>query len=358
MNVLTRYLLKEFFKLLIVCQLVFIALYLMIDFAGGIDDFIKADAPKNIMIAYFAYKIPAIASQMLPPATLTTVIILFSLMKRNNEMVALKASGVNTWQIAQPLIFLTAFLSIALFLFSETIVPYASARCNEIWRIDVKKEDPGRFHGQNHIWYKGKNCIYFIRQFDNRKMMMVDPTFYFFDDRFKITKRIDGRSGVWDDNVWQIENGIVQNQDKDGGYDLHKFEHLNVKLDENPENFLREKVEPEEMGYVQLKRFAQRLKLEGYDATRYFVELNIKIAFPFIVLIMALIGIPVALWKKGMGTPVAVSIGISLCFVYLLIMGLSRTLGFAGILPPVFSAWLANSIFLFLGIYLMIHANR
>jgi hypothetical protein len=76
-------------------------------------------------------------------------------------------------------------------------------------------------------------------------MRMVDPTFYFFDDRFKITKRIDGRSGVWDDNVWQIENGIVQNQDKDGGYDLHKFEHLNVKLDENPENFLREKVEPD-----------------------------------------------------------------------------------------------------------------
>lgn len=358
MNVLTRYLLKEFFKLLIVCQLVFIALYLMIDFAGGIDDFIKAEAPKSVMIAYFAYKIPAISCQMLPPATLTAVIILLSLMKRNNEVVALKASGVNTWQIAQPLVLLTGFLSVALFLFSETVVPYASTRCNEIWRVDVKKEAPGRFHGQNHIWYKGKKGIYFIRQFDNRKMMMVDPTFYFFDDRFKIARRVDGRSGIWDGSVWRIEDGIVQNREKDGGYDLNRFEHMDVKLDASPESFLREKVEPEEMGYVQLERFAQRLKLEGYDATRYFVELNIKIAFPFIVLIMALMGIPVALWKKGMGTPVAVSIGISLCFVYLLIMGLSRTLGFAGILPPFFAAWLANSIFLFLGVYLMIHANR
>ncbi len=73
---------------------------------------------------------------------------------------------------------------------------------------------------------------------------------------------------------------------------------------------------------------------------------------------MALIGVPVALWKKDMSTPVAVSLGIVLCFVYLLILGLSRTLGFAGILPPVFSAWLANSVFFFLGIYLMINANR
>ena len=358
MNVLTRYLLKEFFKLLIVCQLVFIALYLMIDFAGGIDDFIKANAPKGVMIAYFAYKIPAIVCQMLPPATLTTVIILFSLMQRNNELVALKACGVNTWQIAQPLILLAAFLSIALFLFSETIVPYASSRSNEIWRVDVKKEHPGRFHGRNHIWYKGNHCIYFIRQFDNQKMMMVDPTFYFFDDQFKITKRIDGRVGIWRDNVWQVENGIVQNREKDGGYNLHKFERLDVKLSENPGDFVREKAEPEEMGYAKLKRFAERLKLEGYDATRYFVELNIKIAFPFIVFIMVLIGIPIAVWKRGMGTPLAVSIGISLCFVYLLILGLSRTLGFAGILPPFFSAWLANSIFLFLGVYLMIHANR
>ncbi|MCG6877937.1 MAG: LPS export ABC transporter permease LptG [Deltaproteobacteria bacterium] len=358
MNVLTRYLLKEFFKLLIVCQLVFIALYLMIDFASGIDDFIKADAPRSVMIAYFAFKIPAIASQMLPPAILTTVIILFSLMKRNNEMVALKASGVNTWQVAQPLVLLAAFLSVVLFFFSETIVPYASSRCNEIWRIEVKKEHPGRFHGQNHVWYKGKNCIYFIKQFDSRKMMMVDPTFYFFDDKFKITRRIDGRRAVWKENIWQVQNGIVQNREKDGTYDLQKFEHLEVKLDENPKDFIRQNVEPEEMGYVQLKRFARRLKLEGYDATRYFVELNIKIAFPFIVLIMTLMGIPVALWKKGMGTPVAVCIGISLCFVYLLVLGLARTLGFAGILPPLFSAWLANSIFLFFGVYMMIHANR
>jgi len=358
MNVLTRYLLREFFKLLILCQLVFIALYLMIDFASGIDDFIKADAAKSVMMAYFAFKIPAIAGQMLPPATLTAVIILFSLMKRNNEMVALKASGVNTWQVAKPLVLLSAFFSITLFLFSETIVPYASSRSNEIWRIDVQKENPGRFHGRNHIWYKGKNCIYFIRQFDKGKMMMVEPTFYFFNDKFKISKRIDGRSAIWKNNSWEIQNGIVQNREKDGGYNLHKFEKLDVKLAEGPEDFVRKNVEPEEMGYVQLKRFAERLKMEGYDATRYFVELNIKIAFPFIVLIMTIIGIPIALWKRGMGTPVAVSVGISLCFVYLLTLGLSRTLGFAGILPPVFSAWLANSIFLFLGIYLMINANR
>ena len=110
-------------------------------------------------------------------------------------------------------------------------------------------------------------------------MMMVDPTFYFFDDKFKITRRIDGaeRSGR---RTAGSSKRHCSKREKDGGYDLQKFEHLEVKLDENPKDFIRENVEPEEMGYGQLKRFAQRLKLEGYDASRYFVELNIKIAFP------------------------------------------------------------------------------
>jgi len=358
MGVLARYLIREFFKLLIICQLIFIAIYLMIDFAGGIDDFIKANSPKSVMFSYFAYKIPSIAVQMLPAATLTTIIIMFSLMKRNNEITSLRACGANVWKISRPIIITALLLSMALFLFSEAIVPLTSSKANDIWRIDVKKEKPGRFHGRNHIWHKGDNSIYWIKQFDNDKMIMLEPTFYFFDSSFRLIKRIDARSGIWKDGVWQIRNGITQDLEKDGGYNMSRFQELELRLPERPEDFVREEKEPEEMGYQQLKRFAERLRAEGYDATKYFVDINIKIAFPFVILIMALIGVPVALWKKDMSTPVAVSLGIVLCFAYLLILGLSRTLGFAGILPPILSAWLANSLFLFFGIYLMIHVNR
>ncbi len=338
--------------------MVFIAIYLMIDFAGGIDDFIKAHAARSVMFSYFLYKIPAIGVQMLPAATLTTVIIMFSVMKRNNEITALKACGANVWKISHPVILTCFSLSIALFLFSETIVPSTSSHANEIWRVAVKNEKPGRFHGQSHIWYKGDNCIYWMRQFDNQTMTMIEPAFYFFDPAFHLIRRIDARAGTWKNGVWVLRSGIIQNREEDGGYDLSRFQRLELKLPERPEDFVRQEIEPEEMGYQQLKRFAERLRTEGYDATRYFVDINIKVSFPFVILIMALIGVPVALWKKGMGTPMAVSVGIALCFVYLLVLGLSRTLGFAGILPPILSAWLANGLFLFLGIYLMILVNR
>jgi len=358
MRVLTRYFVREFFKLFIISQVVFIAIYLMIDFASGIDDFIKAQAPKSAAISYFLYKIPAIGVQMLPVAVLTTVIIMFSLMKRNNEITALRSCGANIWKISRPVVFVAFFLSVAMFLFSETVVPSTSSHANEIWRVEVKKEKADRFHGQRHIWYKGDNCIYWMRRFESQTLTMMEPVFYFFDGSFHLLRRIDARSATWKDGVWELRGGIIQDRDADGSYDLRRFERFKLKIPERPQDFVREEIEPEEMGYHQLKRFAQRLKAEGYDATRYFVDLHIKIAFPFVILIMALLGIPVALWRKEMGTPVAVSIGIALCFFYLLVLGLSRTLGFAGVLPPVLSAWLANSIFLFLGIYLLMQANR
>jgi len=358
MQVLTRYLFSEFLKLLLICQVIFVAVYLMVDFASGIDDFIKAEAPRGAMISYFLYKTPAINVQMLPVAALTTVIILFSLMKRNNEIMALSACGANIWNISRPVIVTAFLLSVVMFLISEIVVPSTSSNANEIWRVAVRKEKANRFQGRRHIWYKGDNCIYWMRQFDDQAQTMIEPAFYFFDDSFHVIRRIDARSGVWRKGVWELSEGIVQERDKDNSYDLRRFTRLDLKLPERPVDFVRQDIEPEEMGFQQLKRFAERLRAEGYDATRYFIDLHVKIAFPFVILIMSLIGIPIALWRKEMGTPVAVSIGIALCFLYLLVLGLSRTLGFAGILPPILAAWLANSLFLFLGLYLLIQANH
>jgi lipopolysaccharide export LptBFGC system permease protein LptF len=40
------------------------------------------------------------------------------------------------------------------------------------------------------------------------------------------------------------------------------------------------------------------------------------------------------------------------------VLGLSRSLGFAGVLPPILSAWLANGIFFFLGSFLILKLDQ
>jgi len=357
MGILARYLSGEFFKLLVLCQSFFVFLYLVIDFIQKIDNFMEADASSYAMLLFFIYKIPLIAMQMAPVAALISVIILFSLMKKNNEIIALKASGISVFRLSVPVLISSLCLTIVVFLFSELVVPYASTKSNDIWQREVKKQDQKRFYNRSNIWYKKTKAIYWIRHFDGKQMVMEDPTFYFFDDSFHLIKRVDAKKAEWKEGKWKAAEGIIQKKKKGGAYTFERFERLDLMLPEGPESFLKTIKRPEEMSYWELKRYARKTAREGYDETRYLVDLNGKLAFSTLSFVMVLVGIPAALGMKKGGTPLAVSVGIAACFIYFLIHGLSRSLGLAGILPPIFSAWMASLAFLFFGIYLMMRTE-
>lgn len=358
MPIFTKYLYKEFLKLLLLCLFAFISIYMMVHFFGKVDNFIEADVPRNVIVRYLFYLLPFVVVQMLPPAVLIAVIIMFSVMRKNNEIMALKACGIKVFDFMRPIFFLGFLLSLALFLFSESVVPYTSSQANALWRIYVEKRSEGGVFGRDHIWYRSGNAIYWIARFDPKKKTMYGPTFYFFNSSFRLLKRIDGRAAVWTGNAWKVKEGITLTVDRDGGYGLTRFKTLYLEIPEKPGTFAKEERQPEEMGYWLLKRFAEKIQDEGYDASRYFVDLNIKLSFPFIVFVMVLLGAPIAILQKKGGTPVSVAMGVIACFLYLVVLGVSRSLGFAGILPPVLSAWLANGIFFFLGSFLILRLDQ
>ena len=353
MKVLTGYLLREFFKLVLISEGILLFLFLTVDFLQKIDNFIEAGAQEKVMIIYFAYRMPFVAMSMFPPAALISVILLFSGMQKRNEITALKASGLSVLKLCLTILGASLFMVAGVFAFSETVVPYTSSKSNKIWSVDVQKRDPGLFYGQNEIWYRSKNAIYWIRQFDGKKKIMIHPTLYFFDDSFHLIRRVEGRRAVWNRGVWLVEDGILLESGNDERFRTRQFDTYALKIPETPETFMKGTKRPEEMSYWQLKRYAEMVGREGYNNTRYLVDMHIKIAFPFITLVLLMIGMPLALKVKRGGMPLAVSLGMAVSFLYLLTLGISRSLGLSGVLSPLLSAWVANFIFFLVGVYLM-----
>ena len=99
MSILAKYLCWEFFKLLTLCLFVFLMIFHIVIFVGGIDNFIEAGVPLTRMAVYHLYETPYIIVQMLPPAVLIAVIIQFGIMRKNNEIVALMGSGISVWHV-------------------------------------------------------------------------------------------------------------------------------------------------------------------------------------------------------------------------------------------------------------------
>jgi len=358
MSILARYLNKQFFKFLGICHLVFVFLYLIIHFFDRVDNFAESHVAVGKMAAFFVSQIPLIAAQMLPPATLIAMIITFSFMERDNETIALRSCGISIIGLCKPVLAASCVLALFLFCLSEFVVPFASTFSNRIWRGDAQGQGHRNALTKTHTWYRGSQCIYNVPFFDNEKKLMLHPSLYFLDSSFSLQKKIDAGKAVWTGDGWELFNAIVLAADPSGGYSLKRHDTLRLTLPEPPEIFIMERREPEEMNLWELKAFAQAMQDEGYEANRYFVDFHIKIAFPFILIVFSLMAPPVALWKRRFSTPLAVCAGAGVCFTYILVLGISRAAGIAGVMPPVLSAWLANGIFSMLGIYLLIIKNR
>ncbi len=97
------------------------------------------------------------------------------------------------------------------------------------------------------------------------------------------------------------------------------------------------------MGYMELKRYIAKLRSEGYDATRYVVDLQGKIAFSFVSIILSVIGISFSLRsERSGGVAQGIGAGLVIGFSYWLVYAFGMSLGRSGTLPPIAAAWLAN----------------
>ncbi len=354
MKIITRYLYKEFFVYFFISLIAFLVLYLVIDFFGKIDNFFESNVRLGVALSYFFYQIPLIVQQIIPISVLVSIMLMFGLMNKHNEILALRGSGLSLFNLSYSLIGLSILIGVGSFFISESIVPITSPKANRIWDIQVQKRASKGAYKLSHIWYRGDDSVYQIRTFDSRKNIIEGLTIFFFDKDFTLIKRIDAGKATWNEDQWNLADGLIQTIEADGSWKSVRFKHRSINLPEGPENFKHTMKAPEEMSFWELKNYTRKIRKEGYDSTRGEVDLNIKIAFPFISLVLTLVGIPLALRKKKGGIPLNITIGIGISFLYLLTFGLSRSLAISGVLPPILGAWMANLLFLFLGIYLML----
>ena len=100
------------------------------------------------------------------------------------------------------------------------------------------------------------------------------------------------------------------------------------------------------MSIFELVDYINRVESEGYDATTYRVDFFGKTAFPFVCLLMAMIGAALgmrSLVKENL--PMGIAIGIGISFLYYIMHGFCISLGYGKVLPAFMSAWVANLFF-------------
>jgi len=359
MRTIDRYLLDEFFKVLGTAILSFVLIYLIVDFLEKIDDFLEVSLPLVRVAYFFMLSVPTIFFNVAPVAILVSTLICLGLLARHSEIVALKAAGIGIFRISLPILRAAFLFSLLLFVLSEAVIPYTTEKANAIWKLEVEKQQDTSSGRYEDIWLKGNGAIHHFSFFDQPNGYLRGVSLYRLDQNFRLYERIEADEARLIDGAWVLFGGLVKSYRSGGDLQVTHFKEQIYQLPDLSRDFSRTRRGPEEMNLEELLRSARQVETEGHDPVRFLVDLHLKVSYPFICFIMAFIGLPLAFWReKGSGITLGIGMGIGLSFIYFVILGLSRSLGYSGLLTPIAAAWLPNIFFIFLGLFLFAFARR
>ena len=293
-----------------------------------------------------------------PMSMLLAVLVTFGLLTRSNEITAIKATGISLYRIVIPVVIASVLVAGGLFLSDQLYLPYTNKRQDEL-RNRIKGKPAQTYLRPDRKWIFGQHSdIYYYQLFDPDRDTFGGVSVFQFDPQtLQITRRISAERAIWSKQMdrWVYEQGWERTLNGSAIEEYKKFDATTFpQFSEPPAYFKKEVKQSSEMNYDELRRYIHDLEQSGFDVVRLRVQLQKKIAYPLITLVMAVLAIPFALsaGKRGALAGVATAIGIGV--VYWTISGLFEAMGNLSQLPPTIAAWSPNLVFGFIGGYLIL----
>jgi LPS export ABC transporter permease LptG/LPS export ABC transporter permease LptF len=350
------YLLQQFFYYFFVLLAAFVLIFDAFTLFDLLGDIARNHVPALTVLSYFRYLVPLMVYQLAPLATLVATLVSLAILAKNNEVIALKASGISLYRLVLPLLLAGLLVSGGLFLLDDTFLPYANQRQDAL-RNEIKGRPAQTYFEPARQWIFGENSkIYNYELFDPDRQLFgslqvfeLDPT------TFQMRRRIFATRATWEpsENAWILTGGWVRDFGSDG--QVVKYEPFKAtsiaELTEPPGYFRREVRQSFQMNWRQLGDYIASLRQAGFDTARLSVQWHKKFAFPMIAAIIVFLGAPFAFLVGTRGAVGGLAVAVGIGVIYWSSAALLEAMGSAGQLPPLLAAWGPDAIFGFLGVY-------
>lgn len=357
-RILDRYVAGEFLRMWMSALLAFVVIFLVVNLFEKLSKFLEFHVPMGIIIKYYLFMIPYIIKWINPIAVLLGVLFSLGSLSRSLEITAMTASGLSLRRIIFPVILFGIIISAGVFVFGETVVPYANARLEEIDTVYIKRLPTLKTVRRINLAYRGKEGrFYYIRVFDGIRDQMRDVRIIEKAADGSVRRLIVARQAIWRGDRWQFRHGSIRTFRTSGEVDMEYFEKKYIPIAEVPKDFLREQKTAEAMKYRELAVHIANLESSGADATKERVELYLKISVALANFVVVFLGAPLALQSQRAGLAYGFGVAILLGFLLWGALAVGRALGQDGTLPPLVAAFLPDTLFAALGVGMLYRAR-
>ena len=353
-RLMDMYLLRRFFLNFVLLLAIFIFLFETFTFFELLDSIARNRIAFLTVVKYFWYLTPYLLYNLAPLGALVGVLVTLGVMSKNNEIVAIKASGTSLYRVAMPLLLAGLALAAAMVTLDQTYLPFANQRQDAL-RNQIKGK-PAQTYTRPQRWIFGENAkIYNYDVFDPTQNLFGGLSVIELDPAsFKVRRRIFANRARWSDSehTWILEGGWVRDFADGSIARFQKFTGTAFpELTEPPSYFNREVRQATQMSFRELRQYIAGLRKAGFDVASLLVQWHVKLAYPLIAPVSMLLAIPFAFLVGTRGAIGGVALGVGIGITYWILSRLLEAMGGVGQLPPVMAGWSTDVIFFFLGMY-------
>jgi LPS export ABC transporter permease LptG/LPS export ABC transporter permease LptF len=343
-GLLDRYIGSIYVRIVGLSFLALLGLFHISTFLDRSDKIFKGQATTSEVGRLLLYLTPQFVYYVIPISALLSVLVTFGLLSRNSELTVMKACGISLYRASLSVIVLSLVFSVIIFSLEQKVLAQSNRKAEV---IDAKiRGRPARiFDAMHRQWVLGRDgSIYHFSYFNPERqelaaLRIYQPSTEGWSLRTETAAERALYRGRW---IGQQ----VRTADFSAGTPRWMAYAERPLVLEPPNYFETEQPVAEMMTVGELRRYVNELSASGLNVAHLAVELQHKMAFPFVTLVMTLLAIPFGVGTGRRGALYAVGLGIILALSYWIVSSLFVALGKSGVLTPWLAAWSPNIIVL------------
>jgi LPS export ABC transporter permease LptF len=306
----------------------------------------------------FLFMIPSLLTYILPIASLVAVLLSLGRLSNDNEIVAIRASGINLFSLILPLLIVGLILSLILVVFNDRVIPYAHYATRKTL-VEVGIKNPAAALEPGVFINSFQKYILFIYRIDRNKLTNV--RIYEPQGEDKPARTIVAKQGefiaVPEKNMVKLKlmHGTSDEPDPENPTRFYKlnfktyFMALNLAQMQDKDKIEKK---PKDMTIQELQNEIKKIKKEGIDPKPLVTEINKKISLAFSCLVFMLLGTPLAIITRRREKSINFGVAFFIVGVYYILLMGSEALSLQGYLEPSIAMWIPNIILGLIGMLL------
>jgi lipopolysaccharide export system permease protein len=351
------YILKKFFTTFLFCMLLFTVIAVAVDSSEHTDDFVKSKLSTiQIIKQYYVGFVPWIWGLLYPLFVFIAVIFFTSKMAIRSEVVAIIASGTTYNRWLRPYLIAGIVFATGLWFANRYVIPKATGLRNAFQTKYIDSPTSGSDEGRCiNCFYKRIDSVTYvgIKFYDTSSKSSSS----FFLEKVrdgKVFYNLRAQRMEWDTakRNWKLIS-VTERHINNMQETLSEKPSMNINLNLKPrdltnDEYLKDRLTtPELVDFIRKEEARGREGLEAYEVERYR-----RSATPFTVLLLTMIGAIIAGRKTRGGSGLHLALGIVIAALFILSDRFSTVFSVQGDLPPLLAAWLPNTVFSIVAVFL------